>query len=132
MSWPWLTLLVRLRLHAMVWLGPPSQPGNLRRLQNGDHGSRARGDTRRHRATAALIATRRGLTLEAVSADTGITVSTLSRLESGKRRPTLDLLIPLARAYRVALDQLVAAPATGDPGSISGLTAGIAAMSWCR
>jgi transcriptional regulator with XRE-family HTH domain len=57
----------------------------------------------------------RGLTLEAVSADTGITVSTLSRLESGKRRPTLDLLIPLARAHRVALDQLVAAPATGDP-----------------
>lgn len=57
----------------------------------------------------------RGLTLEAVAADTGITVSTLSRLESGKRRPTLDLLIPLARAHRVALDQLVAAPATGDP-----------------
>lgn len=57
----------------------------------------------------------RGLTLEAVAADTGITVSTLSRLETGKRRPTLELLIPLARAHRVALDQLVAAPATGDP-----------------
>ena len=57
----------------------------------------------------------RGLTLEALAADTGISVSTLSRLESGNRRPTLDLLIPLARAHRVALDQLVAAPATGDP-----------------
>ncbi|GAA2475553.1 XRE family transcriptional regulator [Streptomyces gobitricini] len=57
----------------------------------------------------------RGLTLEALAAATGISVSTLSRLESGKRRPTLDLLIPLARAHRVALDQLVAAPATGDP-----------------
>ena len=57
----------------------------------------------------------RGLTLEALAADTGISVSALSRLESGKRRPTLDLLIPLARAHRVALDQLVAAPATGDP-----------------
>ncbi|MEV4333523.1 XRE family transcriptional regulator [Streptomyces sp. NPDC049597] len=57
----------------------------------------------------------RGLTLEALAATTGISVSTLSRLESGKRRPTLDLLIPLARAHRVALDQLVAAPATGDP-----------------
>ena len=57
----------------------------------------------------------RGLTLEALAADTGISVSTLSRLESGLRRPTLDLLIPLARAHRVALDQLVAAPATGDP-----------------
>ncbi|MER6187261.1 helix-turn-helix domain-containing protein [Streptomyces sp. NPDC001652] len=57
----------------------------------------------------------RGLTLEALADDTGISLSTLSRLESGKRRPTLDLLIPLARAHRVALDQLVAAPATGDP-----------------
>ncbi|MEV5726232.1 MULTISPECIES: helix-turn-helix transcriptional regulator [Streptomyces] len=57
----------------------------------------------------------RRLTLEALAEDTGISVSTLSRLESGRRRPTLDLLIPLARAHRVALDQIVAAPATGDP-----------------
>ncbi|MEU8513529.1 XRE family transcriptional regulator [Kitasatospora sp. NPDC048722] len=57
----------------------------------------------------------RGLTLEALAATTGLSVSTLSRLESGLRRPTLDLLIPLARAHRVPLDQLVAAPATGDP-----------------
>ena len=57
----------------------------------------------------------RGLTLQALAADTGLSVSTLSRLESGKRQPTLDLLIPLAHAHRVSLDQLVAAPATGDP-----------------
>ncbi|MFD8643617.1 helix-turn-helix domain-containing protein [Streptomyces zaomyceticus] len=57
----------------------------------------------------------RGLTLEALAATTGISISTLSRVESGLRRPTLDLLIPLARAHRVALDQLVAAPASGDP-----------------
>ncbi|MGW4651307.1 helix-turn-helix domain-containing protein [Kitasatospora sp. NPDC004289] len=57
----------------------------------------------------------RGLTLEALAESTGISVSTLSRLESGKRRPSLELLIPLARAHRVALDQLVAAPASGDP-----------------
>ncbi|MCY0947475.1 helix-turn-helix domain-containing protein [Streptomyces antarcticus] len=57
----------------------------------------------------------RGLTLEVLADGTGISVSTLSRLESGRRRPTLDLLIPLARIHRVALDQLVAAPATGDP-----------------
>jgi transcriptional regulator with XRE-family HTH domain len=57
----------------------------------------------------------RGLTLKALAATTGISVSTLSRLESGKRRPTLELLIPLGRAHRVALDQLVAAPASGDP-----------------
>ncbi|WP_406502265.1 helix-turn-helix domain-containing protein [Streptomyces sp. NBC_00500] len=57
----------------------------------------------------------RGLTLEALAATTGLSVSTLSRLESGKRRPTLDLLIPLARVHHIALDQLVAAPASGDP-----------------
>ncbi len=57
----------------------------------------------------------RGMTLEALSAVTGISVSGLSRLESGKRRPTLELLVPLARAHRVALDQLIATPATGDP-----------------
>jgi transcriptional regulator with XRE-family HTH domain len=57
----------------------------------------------------------RGMTLEALSAATGISVSGLSRLESGKRRPTLELLIPLARAHHIAIDQLIAAPATGDP-----------------
>jgi transcriptional regulator with XRE-family HTH domain len=57
----------------------------------------------------------RGLTLETLAAETGISLTILSRLESGKRRPTLDLLIPLARAHRVALDDLVAAPSTGDP-----------------
>ena len=46
---------------------------------------------------------------------TGISVSTLSRLESGDRRPTLELLLPLARAYGVTLDELVDAPPTGDP-----------------
>jgi transcriptional regulator with XRE-family HTH domain len=57
----------------------------------------------------------RELTLAAVSASTGVSVSTLSRLESGQRRPTLELLLPLARAYQVALDDLVDAPTTGDP-----------------
>ncbi|WP_027502376.1 helix-turn-helix transcriptional regulator [Rhodococcus sp. UNC363MFTsu5.1] len=57
----------------------------------------------------------RGMTLEELSAATGISISALSRLESGKRRPTLDLLVPLSRVHRVALDQLVGAPATGDP-----------------
>ena len=57
----------------------------------------------------------RGTTLAEVATRTGISVSTLSRLESGHRRPTLDHLLPLAREYRVALDDLVGAPATGDP-----------------
>jgi transcriptional regulator with XRE-family HTH domain len=54
-------------------------------------------------------------TLSDLSAATGISVSTLSRLESGSRRPTLELLLPLARAYGVTLDELVDAPPTGDP-----------------
>jgi transcriptional regulator with XRE-family HTH domain len=58
---------------------------------------------------------RRGATLEQLAERTGISVSTLSRLESGQRRPTLELLLPLARAHQVPLDELVGAPATGDP-----------------
>ncbi|MGC5168776.1 XRE family transcriptional regulator [Luteimicrobium sp. DT211] len=58
---------------------------------------------------------RRGMTLAQVAEATGVGVSTLSRLESGGRRPTLELLVPLARTYRVALDDLVGAPPTGDP-----------------
>ncbi|OKK22465.1 XRE family transcriptional regulator [Streptomyces sp. CB00455] len=58
---------------------------------------------------------RRGTTLAQLSETTGISLSTLSRLESGQRRPTLELLLPLARAHRVALDELVGAPETGDP-----------------
>lgn len=42
-------------------------------------------------------------------------MSTLSRLESGSRKPTLELLLPLAQAYHVGLDELVDAPETGDP-----------------
>ena len=57
----------------------------------------------------------RGETLASLAATTGISVSTLSRLESGRRRPTLELLLPLARAHQVALDELVDAPETGDP-----------------
>lgn len=56
----------------------------------------------------------RGTSLTEVSAATGISVSTLSRLESGQRRATLELLLPLARAYQVSLDQIVAAP-VADP-----------------
>jgi len=54
-------------------------------------------------------------TLAELSATTGISVSTLSRLESGRRRPNLELLLPLARAHGVPIDELVGAPPTGDP-----------------
>jgi len=58
---------------------------------------------------------RRGVTLAEVSEATGISKSTLSRLETGQRRPSLELLLPLAHVYRVSLDDLVGAPETGDP-----------------
>jgi transcriptional regulator with XRE-family HTH domain len=58
---------------------------------------------------------RQQVTLSALAERTGISVSTLSRLESGGRRPTLELLLPLARAYQVSLDELVGAPPTDDP-----------------
>jgi transcriptional regulator with XRE-family HTH domain len=57
----------------------------------------------------------RRITLAELSTGTGISVSTLSRLESGGRRPTLELLLPLARTYGVALDDLVDAPTPADP-----------------
>ncbi|BCJ32232.1 XRE family transcriptional regulator [Actinocatenispora sera] len=57
----------------------------------------------------------RNVTLAELSRTTGISVSTLSRLESGDRRPTLELLLPLAKAHGVTLDELVDAPVTGDP-----------------
>ncbi|MGW4545174.1 helix-turn-helix domain-containing protein [Streptomyces violaceorubidus] len=56
----------------------------------------------------------RGLTLAQLAAATGISVSTLSRLESGQREPGLRHLLPLARAHRLPLDDLVGSR-TGDP-----------------
>ena len=58
---------------------------------------------------------RRGVTLTALAAQTGISKSTLSRLESGQRKPSLELLLPLAEAHQVPLDELVGAPDVGDP-----------------
>jgi transcriptional regulator with XRE-family HTH domain len=57
----------------------------------------------------------RGVTLTDLAARTGISKSTLSRLETGHRKPSLELLLPLAQAYGVPLDELVGAPEVGDP-----------------
>lgn len=58
---------------------------------------------------------RRGLTLAKAAEQTGISTSTLSRLETGQRKPSLELLLPLAQLYGVPLDDLVGAPEVGDP-----------------
>lgn len=49
---------------------------------------------------------KRGDTLSEVSRATGIASSTLSRVENGLRKPNLELLLRLAKAYGVSLDAL--------------------------
>src|SRR5258708_37988908 len=58
---------------------------------------------------------KRSVTLTGLSAATGISVSTLSRLESGGRQPTLEVLLLLARAPQVPLDELVGGHAHDEP-----------------
>src|SRR5919199_4397397 len=57
----------------------------------------------------------RGTTLAGLSRATGISVSTLSRLEAGLRRPSLELLLPIARAHHVSLDEIVGGLLVDDP-----------------
>jgi transcriptional regulator with XRE-family HTH domain len=57
----------------------------------------------------------RGVTLTDLAAATGISKSTLSRLEAGQRKPSLELLLPIAAAHQLPLDALVGAPEVGDP-----------------
>jgi transcriptional regulator with XRE-family HTH domain len=61
------------------------------------------------------VRTQRRVTLADLSAATGISKSTLSRLEAGQRKPSLELLLPIAQAHEVPLDELVGAPEVGDP-----------------
>ena len=56
-----------------------------------------------------------GLTLEDVATRARIDVSTLSRLESGKRRLALDHLPRLAEALSVSTDELLRTPEASDP-----------------
>ncbi|WLQ51205.1 helix-turn-helix domain-containing protein [Streptomyces poriferorum] len=56
----------------------------------------------------------RGATLSGVGRATGISLSTLSRIETGRRRPTLEVLLRLAKEYGVPLDELAGtAPESG-------------------
>lgn len=61
------------------------------------------------------IRRQRDVTLTELAAVTGISKSTLSRLESGQRKPSLELLLPIAQAHRIPLDELVGSPDVGDP-----------------
>jgi transcriptional regulator with XRE-family HTH domain len=57
---------------------------------------------------------RRSMTLAELSRVTSISASTISRLESGKRAPNLELVVPIARALRLELDDIIPLPAP-DP-----------------
>jgi transcriptional regulator with XRE-family HTH domain len=57
----------------------------------------------------------RGLSLDAVAHAAGLAPSTLSRLETGKRRLAVDHLAPLARALGTTVDALLAPEPAGDP-----------------
>ena len=61
------------------------------------------------------VRTQREITLTELAAATGISKSTLSRLESGQRKPSLELLLPIAQAHRIPLEELIGAPEVGDP-----------------
>ncbi len=56
----------------------------------------------------------RGWTLEDLATRARVSASTLSRLESGKRHPSLELLVPLTRLLGIRLDDLVR-PESPDP-----------------
>src|SRR5699024_3305247 len=50
----------------------------------------------------------RGWSLESLASKAQLSVSTLSRIETGSRRIALDQLVPIARALGTTLDELVA------------------------
>ncbi|MFI9812371.1 helix-turn-helix domain-containing protein [Saccharothrix variisporea] len=58
---------------------------------------------------------RKGVSLADLRRATGISTSTLSRLESGQRRPSLELLLPITAALDLRLDDIVSAPRIVDP-----------------
>jgi transcriptional regulator with XRE-family HTH domain len=55
-----------------------------------------------------------GLTLEELAARTNISPSTISRVETGKRTISLDILLPLATGLHVDLDSLLDVQADED------------------
>ena len=103
--------------------GPGSGPGDVaQRTSRGDGNRAVPADDARISAALELVGSRlrsiraqRGLTLTEAASSAGMSKSTLSRLETGHRRPSLELLLPLAQTYRVPLDDLVGAPEVGDP-----------------
>jgi len=57
---------------------------------------------------------KQNLTLDELATRAGLSASTLSRLESGKRQANLELLLPLTRELRIGIDELIPS-AVPDP-----------------
>jgi transcriptional regulator with XRE-family HTH domain len=55
-----------------------------------------------------------GYSLDELAARTNLSPSTISRIETGKRTLSLDVLVPLAGALRMSLDALFEAPTDDD------------------
>lgn len=62
-----------------------------------------------------LARQQQSLTLADLSERSGISVSTLSRLESGKRKLTLEMVVAIAEALGVPLDDLITRSRATDP-----------------
>ena len=75
-------------------------------------GERAIDDVIRQRIRELRLS--RGWSLDSLAARSGISPSTLSRIETGGRRIGLDHLVPLARALEIGLDQLLEEPGQED------------------
>lgn len=106
------------------WRPRSGWPGLARTRQALSHQRRACHAIRPEPTHAALdqvgprlkrLRTQRRITLTSLANTTGISKGTLSRLETGQRRPALELLVALSGTYRVPLDDLVRAPDVGDP-----------------
>ncbi|EYT81986.1 transcriptional regulator [Streptomyces sp. Tu 6176] len=61
-----------------------------------------------------------GATLTGVGRATGIAPSTLSRIETGRRKPTLEVLLRLAKAYDASLDELTGTAPETAPAATTG------------
>jgi transcriptional regulator with XRE-family HTH domain len=72
-------------------------------------------DEDRIRTRLRALREERGLSLDAVAQAAGMDPSTLSRLETGKRRLAVDHLAPLARALGTTVDALLAPEPESDP-----------------
>jgi transcriptional regulator with XRE-family HTH domain len=72
-------------------------------------------DEDRIRRRLRAIREERGLSLEAVARAAAMSPSSLSRLETGKRRLAVDHLAPLARALETTVDALLAPDPPVDP-----------------